>query len=114
MKQNRVLTVENRDIRSGKAIRFKYTLTLLDGSLILRVWVELDGSYKIWKEMEVPLAHDRVAIEFNEFNNEQTDVRVNDYVFHLILKMPYEQESHYVLTYDEPASIEKIELEIIG
>lgn len=84
----------------------------MDCTLVLRVWVELEGIYKVWKEMEVPLTHDRVSFEICEFNNEQTDVRVNDYVFHLVLKMPYESESHYCLSYDETAMIEKIELSI--
>ena len=56
----------------------------------------------------------RVCLEVSEFNNEQTDVKVNDYLFHLVLKMPYEEESHYSLLYEETAQIERMELAIIA
>jgi hypothetical protein len=63
--------------------------------------------------MEVPLGQGGVCLEVSEFNSEQTDVKVNDYLFHLVLKMPYEEESHYSIVYEETAQIEKVELAIV-
>jgi len=43
----------------------------------------------VWKEVEVPLTENKFTIEINEYNNEQTDIKINEFLFHLILKMPY-------------------------
>lgn len=112
MKAGRTLAVENRRIRTGKAVGYRFTVILMDSSLILRVWLELDGSFKVWKEMEVPSPQSKVCLEISEYNNQQTDVKLNDYLFHLVLKMPYEEESHYSLLYEDTRQIERVELRI--
>jgi hypothetical protein len=38
MKAGRTFAVENR-IRNGKAVRYRFTVVLMESSLILRVWV---------------------------------------------------------------------------
>ena len=71
----------------------------------MRVWLELDGAFKVWKEMELPVSQSNVAIEIHSVNNEQTDVRINDYLFHLLLKMPYYRKAHFWLIHEDAAEI---------
>ena len=40
-------------------VRYKYLLTLCDVNLDIKVLVKFDEEYKVWKEIEVPLAENR-------------------------------------------------------
>lgn len=112
MKTGRTLAVENRRIRTEKVVQYRFTVVLMDSSLILRVWVELEGIFKVWKEMEVPSPQNKVCLEISEYNHQQTDVKLNDYLFHLILKMPYEEESYYSIQYEDTKCFERVQLKI--
>jgi hypothetical protein len=37
---------------------------MVESSLVLRVWVELDSIFKVWKEMEVPMTQNQIVLEF--------------------------------------------------
>lgn len=58
--------------------------------------------------MEVPLAENKFTIEINEYNNEQTDIKINEFLFHLLLKMPYQQNINYCLLHKGNAEVEKV------
>jgi hypothetical protein len=90
-------------------VRYKYILVLSEINLCIRVLVKFGEEFKVWKEMEVPLAENRFRLEIHEFHNEQTDIRINDFLFHLILKMPFHEQTNYLFLHEGKADIEKIE-----
>ena len=53
-------------------------------------------------------------MEIHEFNNEQTDIKINDFQFHLILKMPYHAQTNYMLIHEGKLEIEKVEFKSKG
>lgn len=89
--------------------KFKYTFSLHQNNLLVKVLLQLQGKFKVWKQMDVPLQENKFTFQIYEYNNEHTDIRINDYSFHLLLKMPYYESSNYCLIHEDKAEIERIE-----
>ena len=110
LKRDRRLWVETVDASTGQAVRFKYLLVYQEGTVSLRVLLELEGQFKVWKEMEVPATDDEAFLEVSEFGNQQTGVKINDFNFHLVLTTPYHLETYYHINHQNSATIHKVEI----
>lgn len=61
-KRIRTFTLETKEVEGSKTIGYRYTFNKVENSLVVRVWLELDGAFKVWKEMELPVSQSNITI----------------------------------------------------
>ena len=108
LKLNKRVFIESIEAAKSKIIGLRYLLIYQEGNISVRVLLSINGAYKVWKDIEVPLRTNQLWLEIAEFGNIHTDLKLNDYLFHFSITNPYHFDYYYRIAHNSAATIQKL------